>query len=336
MAYKNEDHALFLTSILRCKVKTTNKKMKYKQPKLFYSICLVSLCLFQLGNTTQPDNSNKEQESPLVFHTREFSLKYVDILAAWNKKFPTNKIEEKATDKSIVFSHLAIPFEESRIADLWVESMAIEPTNPKEFERDKSRVIEIVKGNSDIPGLIPAFNDALGYHGSVSIYFKPDEKEKVKEALEATFPTIYGLNLSKEANKSFDAAIKKVYGEKGKLIFTNIAVVPEKTNLDNLKDNLNRISRKSIADSETDLGLKELKKAIDAYNEKKDDPELLEKVKEAWLYQLKGDESLSQSNNHSGWLKWVLITICIMIVLGIMIAIYAYYRRKSLKKNRWL
>ena len=310
--------------------------MKIKQQKLFYSICLVSLCLFQLGNTTQPDSSDKEQESRLFFHTREFSLKYVDILAAWNKKFPTNKIKEKATDKSIIFAHLAIPFEESKIVDLWVESKVADPTNPKELEKDKIKVIEIVTKDSDTQGENTEYNEAFGYHGSVSIYFKPDEKEKVKEALEATFPTIYGLNLSKEANKSFDAAIKSVYDENGKLILTNITVVPEKTNLDNLKDNLKGISKNSIDDSETDLRLKELKKAIDAYNGKKNNSELLEKVKEAWLYQLKGDESLSQSNNHSSWLKWVLIAVCIMIALSIMVAIYIHYRRKSLKKNRWL
>lgn len=254
-----------------------------------------------LGSTVVEDKLKKAQdfttksgivpETRLV-HTENVTFSSVELVTAWNKVFTDKTIAVPTASHEIEVVDLAVPLGEKWACDKLVSLFAKLKGKCDDIIAGYKAKIEEAAGKSTKVALKEhEFNASLGYNGYQNIYFIQTEKTDVLGLLKNNFPGIYGLQTSVTADKAdFSDAIKTVFGETGNLIFEKIACDPRKGNLHNLEEHLKEVSKDPIKETETDPKLKALKAAIDAYATATT-PVNLEKIKEEWLKQLKGNST---------------------------------------------
>lgn len=238
-------------------------------------------------------------ETRLV-HTENVTFSSVELVTAWNKVFTDKTIAVPTASHEIEVIDLTVPLGEKWTCDKLVSLFAKLNGKYDDIIAGYKAKIEEAAGKSAKTLLNEhEFNASLGYNGYQNIYFIQTEKTDVLGLLKNNFPGIYGLPSSVTADKAdFSEAIKTVFGETDNLIFEKIACNPIKGNLLNLGEYLKEVSKDPISEGETDLKLKALKAAIDAYTTATS-PANLENVKVEWLKQLKGNSTFPVTEDSS-------------------------------------
>ena len=275
------------------------EKMRIQQFSLVHFVALFfSYVVPLLGKMSVKEKLERAQkfiektkippETRLV-HTENILFDSTELVAAWNKKFPENPIAVPTTAKKIEIVGLAVPFGEKLTSDYLVSSIFKFKGKMDEFVQEYKTLIEGAIKKTESLFKEHSFNVALGYLSYQNIYFLPSERNAIEELLKKYFLGIYGLpNDISEDEAMFSNALKVVFGESGNLIFEKIPCDPIENNLQNFEEYLEEVPTDPISEGETDLKLKALKAAIDAYKTAKTAANL-EKVKEEWLRQLQGN-----------------------------------------------
>jgi len=119
------------------------------------------------------------------------------------------------------------------------------------------------------------------------------------------------------------------------LVFDNVTITDSsQTNLENFKAHIRKTPSALISADEKDTNLVALKAAIEDYNKVSSQPTTadakakLEKVKEAWLNQLKGKATLGNK-----LMLIVIIVVLVFVVLIVAVIAYLYWKKRADKKK---